>query len=379
MADTPRSTGADSAVARYFAQRAEVSKPEHTTILPSAQLIDWIQPKAQTTTGQLAPKPSTDIATPQRRDDFVLAQSELDRHPEIRKPVGLVPVVRRRALAVPPSHSVQRYLSKPGPDRYRPRPDPNIIRGYFHAALEQDVVCYGVEATFNIWGPTVRDTEDHSLMQLWLVNDDAAQSQSVEAGWMVSTYQYDDPQPHLFTWFTTNDWGNPGDNIGGYDANQAGWVQIDATLHPGAALPVSLAGAEQVALTLKVALVDGNWWLGAQGRWIGYYPGTLFSNGRPTPNLQDQATRALVGGEVYSSSASPAETTTQMGSGEFPAAGLGHACFIKDLSVQTGTDGTMLPFDGAPVDENQAMYEIQRPGEVYYTLVGGPGHQPATS
>ena len=158
--------------------------------------------------------------------------------------------------------------------------------------MDSEAITYGAEVVFNVWDPKIEDIEDHSLMQLWLVNSDGPVGQSVEVGWMVSKYQYGDTLPHLFTWFTTNGWGQAGDLVGGYDARQSGWVQVDTTIFPGAVISdVSVADGAQATLGVKVSLWQNNWWVAVQGKWIGYYPTSLFSRGPTEMTLVNRATR----------------------------------------------------------------------------------------
>lgn len=366
-------------VAHYFDDRAAGLAAVQTTETPSGQSLYWIEPRSQVRSGRLASPPPI----PAMAREIPPGALELDDPTVAHGPPGTVPVLRREVSNVAPEKSAAEYLAKPGPDRYRPDPDPNLITGFFHAALDSETIRYGAEATLNVWDPQVEDTEDHSLMQVWLVNSDGPLGQSVEAGWMVSTYQYEDSAPHLFTWYTTNGWGASGPDIGGYDANQSGWVQTDDTIFPGAAIQqVSVADGNQATLSIKFTVWQGNWWFMALGRWVGYYPGSLFSKSRPGQTLCDRATRVLFGGEVYSSNSNPMATTTQMGSGAFPDRCIGYSCFQGNLRVQTDLAGTMTDLvDATPMAEAPAMYAVDphcasgTPMGSYF-LAGGPGARP---
>ncbi len=226
--------------------------------------------------------------------------------------------------------------------------------------MDSEAITYGAEVVFNVWDPKIEDIEDHSLMQLWLVNSDGPVGQSVEVGWMVSKYQYGDTLPHLFTWFTTNGWGQAGDLVGGYDARQSGWVQVDTTIFPGAVISdVSVADGAQATLGVKVSLWQNNWWVAVQGKWIGYYPTSLFSRGPTEMTLANRATRVLFGGEVFSSNPSPLTTTCQMGSGSTPAGGIGVACFLEQMRVQSDLLGPMQDFSAAsPSEEHPEIYSL---------------------
>ena len=56
-----------------------------------------------------------------------------------------------------------------------------------------------------------------------------------------------------------------------------GWVQYDNQIYPGTTFtPYSTRGGNQYKLTIKYQLYQNNWWFACQGRWIGYYPASLF-------------------------------------------------------------------------------------------------------
>jgi hypothetical protein len=69
----------------------------------------------------------------------------------------------------------------------------------------------------------------------------------------------------------------------------------------------------------------GHWWLYLGDKEIGYYPRSLFN----AAGIAQTATEFEAGGEI----AQPGDiqTATDMGSGEFPAAGYGKAAFIRKI------------------------------------------------
>ena len=73
-------------------------------------------------------------------------------------------------------------------------------------------------------------------------------------------------------------------------------------------------------------LYGGNWWVGLQGTWIGYYPNAKYKGGQNTHYAQ----HAQYGTESDTS----AETTTTWppeGSGAWPNTGWEHAAYQRDL------------------------------------------------
>jgi hypothetical protein len=190
--------------------------------------------------------------------------------------------------------------------------------GYFHAGAQKAFgSCYGCDGVLNVWTPYTEHSNDHSIMQTWVQNYDYETQQSVEAGWTVDQDLKGDSGPHLFTYYTTNSYSKDGDNLGRYNQDVDGWVQVDAVIFPGALLtPASIEGGSQTVVSIKYQLYQNNWWFQVQGIWIGYYPGSLFEGNRSVfGTLANLAEWIAFGGEVQSNRSNPTSTTTQMGSG----------------------------------------------------------------
>ena len=278
--------------------------------------------------------------------------------------------------------SLAEYLAKTGKRSRRepsPKADPDPT-GYFHATSGEKLTCYGAETVLNVWGPALENSGDHSIMQLGLQNYDLPKLQSLEAGWEVSNDQYGDWAPHLFVYYTTNGYTKDDDNVGGYNQDVDGWVQIDDTIYPSALIsPASARGGEQRVITIKYQLYESNWWFNVQGKWIGYYPASLFMGNQSVfSTLGDHASWAGFWGEVYTADADQNTTTTQMGSGAFGEAGWDIACYQRNIRVQTGRDGAMSDHDGSPSAENSAYYDIvpamkSGTGWSSYFYASGPG------
>ena len=118
-------------------------------------------------------------------------------------------------------------------------------------------------------------------MQIALVNTDTGRMQTLEAGWQERKDSYGDWFPHLFLFYTTNGYTDEGDNEGGYNQDVDGWVQYDGSVHPGAiSSPNSTRGGDQYVMQIKYQLFQNNWWFMCNGRWLGYYPASLFMGNR---------------------------------------------------------------------------------------------------
>ncbi|CAH2945226.1 MAG: hypothetical protein CPDRYMAC_6800 [uncultured Paraburkholderia sp.] len=259
--------------------------------------------------------------------------------------------------------TLERYLSKKGGllvnmNRANRKPtDPNPA-GYFHATSSSTMNNYGCDAWLNVWDPVV-DTpsspgDDHSISQTWLQNYQTPHVQSIEAGLTVDHSLNGDAANHLFTYYTASGYASDGNNIGGYNRLDGGWVQYNATIFHGIRINgSSTQGAQsQLEIGIKFQLYQDNWWFGFNNNesgpwtWLGYYPASLFSNG-----LGNLAQWVSFGGEVYTAMANPCATTDQMGSDRQAAEGFRRAAFQRLLHVQTDTAGTLGNFNGvAEVD-----------------------------
>ena len=344
-----------SDLADWLADRQSRLHITHTTTTPSGQTLDWVALGGQT--DSLATPPPEDrsqvtVVDPRKPSDPVTF--------EIGEPgpAGHVPILRPELAGLSDAVMLSERLSKPGgllvnfnrTNRHPTDPDP---AGYFHALSSQWVRAYGADAWLNVWDPQVdlpaSPGDDHSISQVWLQNYDKPQLQSLEAGLTVDRGLNGDLGNHLFTFYTTNGYSVEGDDLGGYNRLQAGWVQYHPTIYPGIRVNgTSMPGSLQLELGIKFQLYEGNWWFAVNNReagpwiWIGYYPASLFAGA-----LGERVDWVGFGGEVYSSLADPCSTRDQMGSGRHASAGWQHAAFQRNLHTQSHASGAITNFDGA--------------------------------
>ena len=297
----------------YFQARQARLKPVHTTRTASGQTLDWVPIESQLAArGKIATPPPPRSVTPvpdTHAIEFELLKPQADRGPP-----GTVPILRKNLAALHDTRTLAEHLSKKGGARinpHRPSPgpaDPNPF-GFFHAQSEQSINCLGCETWLNVWQPYVETSVDHSIMQLGMQNYDRPLLQSLEAGWTCDHSLNGDWSPHLFTFYTTNQYTKEGDNIGGYNSEVDGWVQVSSNIYPGIGLaPVSTYAGAQYGLAIGYALINNNWWFWVQttasglGEWIGYYPAWLFF-GAPGESLfstlGNNAEWVSFWGEVY--------------------------------------------------------------------------------
>lgn len=359
-------------IVKYFQARQARLKPVHTTQTASGDTLDWVPIESQLRPGEkIATPPPPRSITPDPKIasiEFELLNPKTDRGPP-----GTVPIRRKNLAALHDTRSLAEHLNKPGGANLNPNrpktPLPPSSASYFHAQSEQSVHCYGCETWLNVWAPYVEESNGHSIMQLGLQNYDRPKLQSLEAGWTVDHSLNGDWSPHLFTYYTTNGYTQDGDNIGGYNTDVDGWVQVSSNIYPGIGLsPVSSVGGGQWGLAIGYAVINNNWWFWVQttasglGEWIGYYPSWLYY-GAPGESLfstlGDHADWVSFWGEVATAITPPQNTTTQMGSGRKAEEGWDKACFQRNLHVVLGIDSDMVNQSGSAAAEDPAKYDIK--------------------
>ena len=145
----------------------------------------------------------------------------------------------------------------------------------------------------------------------------ALDGSSVDAGWGVMPRQFQDRQVRLFTL---------GPSCFDYDCGD--FVQYDGNLFLGIPLsPVSVPGGAQGEVTIQWLWSDGNWWLGVNGTWVGYYPGVVFAGGEMATHADYISLGGEAGGTGY---------TPQMGSGQLGTSGYPYAAYQRQIWYYDG-------------------------------------------
>ncbi len=329
-----------------------------TTTLPNGHIIDWVL--------------QDEVAPPSEGGD-VLDSLVAPLH----GPKGTVPYLRNQ----PSPGAVDKQPPAHGTDGKR-RAD--IPLGHKYALAGQSVSNLGCGARFSLYDPYLERTDDFSLIQTAVSNTNVQNThwgpivQTVEAGWQKYPAYSTPPGVHFFTFFNANGYKGIGDNAAGYNTDVKGWVQVDSTVYPGYQFrPLSVDGGEQHDIDLQYRLIDQKWWLSVGGRYIGYYPAWLFAQNITTgASLATAADKITFYGEVYSSNT---QTTTDMGSGEFPSAGPNKSAYIRNM-VYASPSNVVYNFDANlanivtdPNDYNlETHYNSGAPWDSYI-LLGGPG------
>lgn len=314
--------------------------------------LDWVPVESQPHGARLATPPEEDrpVELDQGKQRAELIQFELEREDAERGPEGTVPLVRRPIDRIRPIVGLNDWLAKglranivTPPDDPREIALPGSGSTHKYASTSQSVTCYGTEGNINAWDPFLEWSDEFSLGQLALSRGSGNGLQTLEVGHQEYRDLYGDWVPHLFVFYTTNNYTEQGDDKGGYNQDVDGWVQYASTIHPEAlSSPVSQFGGTQYIMVLKVQLWQGNWWVRVNGTWIGYYPASLYS----TSGLRSQASSVAWYGEIVDSDAHAGTTRTDMGNGHWPYEGWQHCAYMSNLRYQSSTGGGTSKYDG---------------------------------
>ncbi|KAK2593629.1 hypothetical protein QQS21_008677 [Conoideocrella luteorostrata] len=347
-----------------------------TTTLPNGQVIDWVRRSSQ---GDIAAAPP-----------FAPFNNTVDalRHITIYDsaasgPTGTVPILRATKYGnampkkqLPGDNTLSRRANHPhARDNYAGR--------HWYASTSQRIDNHGGSATFSRFKAYVQRSGDFSLLQTAVVRTNVPgapgqKRQTVEAGWINFPQQISDP--HLFTYFTTVSHTSDGDSIGGWNTNVQGWVQVDSQYHPGMVFPLSVVDGDQKDLQIRYLLREGNWWLGINDKWAGYYPASMFSRNGATSatSLEGKGDLLYYYGEIYQSETTL--TTTDMGSGHFAQEGYKKAAYIKQITYTDAqeNEGDYDGSQGTSVDDENryslsAQWKSGQDGWGSYFFLGGPG------
>ncbi|KAI0406849.1 hypothetical protein F4802DRAFT_78323 [Xylaria palmicola] len=364
--------------------RSDGLKVVATTTTADGQVVDWILPESQLT-GNIA---NTPPAPPRKRglrdseSSKAAVRALLARDPGRQGPNGTVPILRSSTTTMPTKRLPSRLDD--GSFAKTAAAEDSYAGKHWYASTGQNVANKGGKGAFSLFKAFVQSSADFSLLQTAVIRNNAphagtgAVTQTVEAGWI--NYPNQIAAPHLFSYFTTNGYSADADNVGGWNRDHAGWVQVDASIYPGIAFaPLSTDGGAQYEVEIGYYLSGGNWWLWCLDRYVGYYPASLFAQGgvRAADTLADHADTIDFYGEIYNSET--ALTTTDMGSGEFPAAGYGKAAYIRQIQY-INTGGSYVDYNGQSqlVVSDSGRYNIAptwNSGSDWgsYFFLGGPG------
>jgi hypothetical protein len=288
-------------------------------------------------------------------------------------PEGTVPIQRVTLETLTRFESLQDFFAKGprGAGRRPPRAAEPATVPVTHrwAHAYQNVNNGGGHSYLNMWQPAIGANQVFSLSQHWYVAGSGANLQTIECGWQVYPQMYGDSRPHLFTYWTADNYGS----TGCYNLSCTAFVQTSSSFAPAMAVaPISIKGGSQYSMELAYWHAGGRWWLyynGTQGaNAIGYYPDTLYQGGALTNN----ATEIDYGGETTGTTSFPT-----MGSGGFANQGFQHAAYQRGIGYWPPQGGAMLNANLTPSQGWPACYtaDVVVYGAPWNETIwfGGPG------
>src|SRR5271157_5542451 len=190
----------------------------------------------------------------ERKDTLIASPLGPDRKDKygnvMHCPPGTIPM-RRVTLEDMSRFETLRDFFQKGP-RQSGRPPQTIIppgvpatHRWAHAF--QNVNNGGGHSYLNLWDPAIGANQIFSLSQHWYVGGSGGNLQTAECGWQVYPGMYGDTKPHLFTYFTADDYST----TGCYNLTCSAFVQIGSSFAPGMAVgPISVSGGAQYVIEL---------------------------------------------------------------------------------------------------------------------------------
>jgi hypothetical protein len=287
-------------------------------------------------------------------------------------PPGTIPMRRVTLETLTRFSNVRDFFSKgPRGTGRPPRPiEPATVPATHRwAHAFQNVSNSGGHSYLNLWDPPIGANQVFSLAQHWYVGGSGGNLQTAECGWQVYPQLYGDSKPHLFTYWTADDYNT----TGCYNLTCGAFVQIGTAFVPGMALaPVSASSGQQYEIELAYWHSGGRWWLYVNGtsgaNAIGYYPDTIYKGGA----LATAAAEIDYGGEVVGTTSFP-----PMGSGAFANAGWQKAAFQRAIGYWPSQGGGMINANLTPVQQWPNCYTAQTIlyGASWFETLwfGGPG------
>ncbi len=356
-----------------------------TITLPSGEIIDFIdlysQPalrKHKISREQVQMAPST-IPKLAQGDTMIRSKDYLTRNMIYDLtgdtcPAGAIPIRRLTMQTLTRFETLEDFFHK-GHGYIKPPcgGDGGSSAGHEYAHAYRNVDNWGAESNLNLWDNYVEKADEFSLSQMWVVRGSGDNLETLEAGWQVYKDLYGDWGPHLFIYFTPDNYGDGG----GYNLSTGDFVQVNSSVYIGGGFThhSSLDGTQYfIKLLIYKDGENGNWWLKYGDTWVGYWPRSLFdSNG-----LYDHAAEVDYGGEIVNTRTDGRHTRTDMGSGHWPSEGYGAAAYHRNIKY-VDTDNYYRNSTGMTASRsNSNCYDISLTSssgswEVYFYF-GGSGY-----
>lgn len=286
-----------------------------------------------------------------------------------------VPLLRTTLETMSNFASLKQYYSK-SPDNVAPAIltrravtsaiTPAVASTHKYATADQEVNNWGGNSNISIYSPGVNRPkgETFSLSQEWYDGGAGLSLQTVEVGWIVYPNMFNSSEQSHFFIFSTPD----GYRSGCYNNTCGDFVQVAESGVLGSTFSnYSVLGGTQYEVSAEYRFYQGNWWLGKDGTWIGYYPGTKYGGGQ----LDQYAEHIEFGTETVGTTIWPPS-----GSGRFATDGPNYAAYQHNL-YYLDLNGNHV-WDSLTTFQPSNCYSIWGPFTgtgtwVEYFYEGGPG------
>jgi hypothetical protein len=219
----------------------------------------------------------------------------------------------------------------------------------------------GVGSAVRVAKPIKDSVDSHSLAEISAEKVIGGKRQIVEVGWTVDQGVNGDLNPHIFVYRWVNDTPSC--------YNGCGWVDYAPNpVNAGANISADIGTVKY----MSIQYFSGNWWIGYNNNWLGYFPGSIWTNAGVAGFTNMNTAQTF--GEI---AAHHSPTCSDMGNGIFastkknityPATG---ADFIS-LNILNGTSWVVQPYTGTVVSDS-SKWNVLLTSSVGTLRYGGPG------
>jgi hypothetical protein len=278
--------------------------------------------------------------------------------------VGMGSAAVNAAPVPSPTKSLTNYAPKGSPGTVQTSPKTankgnlsSLMSGVafrYAGANQLGITADGVYANVKVAKPYMASYDYHTLAEVAAQKDVGGVPQIVEVGWNVDRAINGDDDPHLFVYHWVNN------TTSCY--NGCGWVDNPAVnIDAGEDITAWIGTAKKFAIQYS----GGNWWVGVDNQWIGYFPESLWTSAGVTGFNNIGYTQLF--GEIALEDG--LDECTDMGTGQYASAGSGSAAYFSSIGY---VNGPTPNFSTLNTDANKWSAALLS-GSKRSFLYGGPG------